>query len=375
MFALETTKDALLAPLQIVMGAVREKSVLPILANVLIEPAGDHTALVATDLEIEITAYMPEAIASGAAVTVPAKKLRDICRALPEGQAIKLKLDGGQLKIAAGRSRFSLHTLPAQDFPRLQPTGPAAAAAVASERVRLSLSQQELRRLLVRVQYAMSVKETWHYLNNLLLSLQNNRLVAVGTDGHRLALDAVTLPGDYQDIDVILPRKAVQTLIKLLGNSETSVDVELSKYHVAFVTVEFELRSKVVDGTFPDYRPVIPSNNDKSFVIERRRLGEALARVAILAGEKYHKVRFMLESGRLCLSCVNDMQEEAQEELEIKYENAPLEIVFNAQYLLDVLNNLDAETIKCSLSDVNTAMLITIPDETHFCYVVMPMRL
>lgn len=374
---LEARKNALLKPLQTIMGVVKHNKTTPILANVLIESAGDRTALVATDLELEITTWVPEATAYDTALTVSAKKLLDICRALPGDETLRLDLDGSRLKITAGKSRFSLQTLPARDFPRMQfdEVG-VEAGAVANKSIRLSLPQGQLRHLLARVQYAIAVQDIRHYLNGLLLSLQSDRLVAVATNGHRLALDAITLPNAYeQGVDVILPRRTVQTLIKLLDDSETPLDVQLAKNQVMFATSEFELRSKVVDGKFPDYERVIPSGYDKSFVIERQRFNQALARVAILTSEKYPGVRLVLEAGSLRLSCVNVEREEALEELEIDYQQAPLETGFNVQYLQDVLNNLDAKTVQCSFGDVSSPMLITVPGEEHFRYVVMPMRI
>ncbi len=369
MFVLETRKDILLKPLQAAVGVVERKHTLPILANILIEAVGDRTALVATDLELQITTWMAEASAAGTAFTVSARKLLDICRALPDGEAIKLELDGEQLKLRSGKSRFSLQTLPARDFPRMQ--------IAEGEGIRFSLPQGLLRHLLARVQYAMAVQDIRYYLNGMLISLQGDRLVVAATDGHRLALDATTLPKmhDEQGMDVILPRKTVQELIKLLDDSETPVDVQLSRSQVMFAQSGFELRSKVVDGKFPDYQRVIPSGYEKNVVIDRQRFNHSLARTAILTNEKYRGVRLALTHGSLRLACSNNEQEEAQEELDVEYGKDPLDISFNVQYLQDVLNNLDCEQVQCGFGDASSSMLITIPGEEHFRYVVMPMRI
>lgn len=368
MFVLETRKDTLLKPLQAAVGVVERRHTLPILANILIEAVDDRTALVATDLELQITTWMAEASAAGTAFTVSARKLLDICRALPEGESVKLELDAEQLKLRSGKSRFSLQTLPARDFPRMQ--------IAEGEGVRFSLPQGRLRHLLARVQYAMAVQDIRYYLNGMLISLQDDRLVVAATDGHRLALDATRLSQTHeQGMDVILPRKTVQELIKLLDDSETPVEVQLSRSQVVFAQSGFELRSKVVDGKFPDYQRVIPSGYEKVFLIERQRLNQALARTAILTNEKYRGVRLALTHGSLRLACNNNEQEEAQEELEVDYQKEPLDISFNVQYLQDVLNNLDSEKVQCSFGDASSSMLITIPAEEHFRYVVMPMRI
>ncbi|MGQ9862468.1 MAG: DNA polymerase III subunit beta, partial [Thiobacillaceae bacterium] len=275
--------------------------------------------------------------------------------------------EGASFSLPQGRLRHLLNPT-SPDSPRLSMTQGEGAS--------FSLPQGRLRHLLARVQYAMAVQDIRYYLNGMLISLQGDRLVVAATDGHRLALDATKLTDTHeQGVDVILPRKTVQELIKLLDDSETPVDVQLSRSQVMFAQSGFELRSKVVDGKFPDYQRVIPSGYEKSFVIERQRLNQALARTAILTNEKYRGVRLALTHGSLRLSCNNNEQEEAQEELEVDYQNEPLDISFNVQYLQDVLNNLDCEKVQCSFGDASSSMLITIPGEEHFRYVVMPMRI
>lgn len=368
MFVLETRKDTLLKPLQAAVTVVERKQTLPILSNVLIESADDCTALVATDLEVQITTWLKDTLVPGTAFTVTARKLLDICRSLPEGQAIRFELEGEQLKLKSGQSRFSLQTLPARDFPRLQ--------IAEGEGVRFTLAQSQLKHLLTRVQYAMAVQDIRYYLNGMLISLQGERLVVVATDGHRLALDAVDLPEPPpQNLEVILPRKTVLELVRLLGDGDAGVEIVLARNQVVFRQAEFELRSKVVDGKFPDYQRVIPNNYEKHLVIDRVKLNQALARTAILTNEKYRGVRLALTHGSLRLSCSNSEQEEAQEELEVDYQHEPMDISFNVQYLQDVLNNLGCEKVRCSFGDATSSMLLTIPGEEHFRYVVMPMRI
>ncbi|MEW5769209.1 MAG: DNA polymerase III subunit beta [Pseudomonadota bacterium] len=368
MLVLKSSKDALLKPLQTVAGVVERKHTLPILSNVLVEVVGGRAAFVATDLELQITTWAEEQGAADAAFTVSARKFLDISRSLPGVDPIALELAGEQLKVLAGRSRFSLQTLPARDFPKLQiPEGQGIA---------FSLPQGLVRGLLARVQYAMAVQDIRYYLNGMLLSVQGKRLTVAATDGHRLAVDAADLPEEVgQGVDVILPRKTVLELIKLLGDGEDPVHLQVNQSQVVFRRPDFELRSKVVDGKFPDWQRVIPVGHDKQFGIDRQRLSQSLSRAAILTNDKYRGVRLALTAGSLRIACSNNEQEEAQEELDIDYAGEPLDIGFNVQYMQDVLNNLSCEAVQCSFGDPTSSMLITVPGDENFRYVVMPMRI
>lgn len=368
MLVLNTQKDILLKPLQAVVGVVERKHTLPILSNVLIECTAGRAAFVATDLELQITAWLEGAGDADNAFTVSARKLLDIVRSLPDQNQALLDLNGEQLKIQSGKSRFSLHTLPARDFPKLQ--------IDASEGVSFSMPQGQLRGLLASAQYAMAVQDIRYYLNGMLFSLQGQKLVVVSTDGHRLAMDARDLESDTgKSQDIILPRKTVMELIKLLADSDDPIHIQIGGNQVVFRHSGFELRSKVVDGKFPDYQRVIPANNDKEFAIDRQRLYQALSRAAILTNEKYRGVRIALTTGSLRIACSNNEQEEAQEELEIDYAKEPLDIGFNIQYLQDVLSNVDSAQVTCVLGDASSSMLVTVPGQEHFRYVVMPMRI
>jgi DNA polymerase-3 subunit beta len=368
MLVLKTSKDALLKPLQAVAGVVERKHTLPILSNVLVEVVGGRAAFVATDLELQITTWAEEQGAGDAAFTVSARKFLDICRSLSGVEPIALDLTAEQLKVQAGRSRFSLQTLPARDFPKLQiPEG---------QGLDFSLPQGLVRKLLSRVQYAMAVQDIRYYLNGMLLSVQGNRLTVAATDGHRLAVDASDLPEEVsQGVDVILPRKTVLELIKLLGDEEEAVHVQVNQSQVVFRRPDFELRSKVVDGKFPDWQRVIPVGHDKTFAVERQRLSQSLNRAAILTNDKYRGVRLALTAGSLRIACSNNEQEEAQEELDIDYSGEPLDIGFNVQYLQDALNNLGGELVNCSFGDPSSSLLVTVPGDENFRYVVMPMRI
>jgi DNA polymerase-3 subunit beta len=368
MLVLKTRKDELLKPLQAVVGVVERKHTLPILSNVLIECRGEQVAFVATDLELQITTWLNAKVEADADFTVSARKLLDISRSLSDETPIALDFGKDQLKVQAGKSRFSLQTLPALDFPKLQTTQ--------SEGTSFSLGQGVLRHLLARVQYAMAVQDIRYYLNGMLFSLQGNRLTVAATDGHRLALDATSVEMENAvSTDVILPRKTAVELIKLLGEGDEPVTIQFAANQVIFKHSQFELRSKVVDGKFPDYQRVIPSGYEKSFAISRQRLLQALNRASILTNEKYRGVRLALSEGALRIACNNNEQEEAQEELEIEFPFEAMDIGFNVQYLQDVLNNLDAESVSCHFGDSNSSMLFTLPGEENFRYVVMPMRI
>jgi DNA polymerase-3 subunit beta len=361
-------RDILLAPLQAVSGIVERRHTLPILSNVLLEFADQRVSLTATDLEIQVAAHhAAELTGEHQATTTSARKLQDILRALPEGSQVGLELTDKRLQLRAGKSKFSLQTLPATDFPKLAPATAAAASA--------QLLQRELKRLLSLVQYAMAQQDIRYYLNGLLLSLGEESLNVVATDGHRLAL--ASLPGKFANtrIEVILPRKAVLELTKLLADDETPVSLEVRENQVSFAFGSIEFVTKVVDGKFPDYQRVIPSGYRKKFALDRIVLQQALQRAAILSNEKFRGVRWVLTENSLRIVSSNTEQEEAEEELEIQYADEALDVGFNVSYLLDVLSNVSAAQVECSLGDANSSMLITLAENPNFKYVVMPMRI
>lgn len=363
-------RDALLKPLQAVTGIVEKRHTLPILSNVLIERKQEKLMLVATDLEIQIsTGFAIEGKKSGedTKLTVSARKLQDILRALPEDAEAVLEAQNNRLQVRAGKSRFNLQTLPANDFPVLADPG--------NQQAKISMSQKQLRDLLLLVQYAMAQQDIRYYLNGLLLVLEGKHVRVVATDGHRLSYASGQQQQDQEKREVILPRKAVQELAKLLADSEDQVEVELYASQVVFRFANVELVTKVIDGKFPDYSRVIPTNYQKHISLDRAQLLQSLQRAAILSNEKFRGVRWVLTAGSLRISCTNNEQEEAQEELEIAYSGEPLDVGFNITYLLDVLNNVQDEKVECAFGDANSSMLITLPKNSEFRYVVMPMRI
>src|SRR5258706_4642224 len=365
----QAKRDDVLKPLQAVSGIVEKRHTLPILSNVLFERVGERLHLLATDLEIQVSTSFesPQKGADNYLVTVSARKLLDILRALPEQAEISLEAQNNRMQVRSGRSRFNLQTLPAEDFPKLAQT-PGAAA-------KITLTQKALKALLLLVQYAMAQQDIRYYLNGMLLMLEADVFKAVATDGHRLAYASMKLQQKTETQEVIMPRKAVQELIKLLNDNEEEVAIELTPSQIKFKLGDVELVTKVVDGKFPDYTRVIPTNYKKSFEIERSTLQQALQRVAILSNEKFRGVRWTLTEGQLRIACTNTEQEEAFEELEIVYNGEALDIGFNVSYLLDVLSNITSEKVTCSFGDANSSVLITIAEDSDFRYVVMPMRI
>jgi DNA polymerase-3 subunit beta len=365
---IKTKRDEILEPLSAVSGIIERRHTLPILSNVLLDSAGEVLSFLATDIEIQITARTAVAIDGEArALTVGARKLLDILRALPDGAEVTLQQQDKRLVVKAGRSRFTLQTLPAEDFPRLaKPSGQTA---------RFSLSQKALRRLLGLVQYSMAQQDIRYYLNGLLTVVEDGQLKLVATDGHRLAFASVKLGDQLPRQEVIVPRKTVLELTKLLADVDDEVSIELSATQASFTFGTVELVSKLIDGKFPDYTRVIPTQHKNRLQVGREPLRQALLRAAILSNEKFRGVRWVLADGALRIVSSNAEQEEAHEELEVKYAGDALDIGFNVNYLLDVLNNVSGADVECAFGDSSSSALISYATEKDFKYVVMPMRI
>jgi len=360
-------RDALLKPLQAVSGIVERRQTLPILANILLEQKDGRLFVTATDLEMQITAYSEFAGKQDQSITVAARKLQDLLRALPEDAVLNVDTAAGKMTVRAGRSRFNLQTLPAADYPRI---------GLAQEQLQtISLPQRDFSGLLKLAEFAMAQQDIRYYLNGMLLVIDKGSLQAVATDGHRLSYASLVVPGDYSRQEVILPRKTVLELGKLLEDSEAEVTIDVLANQVRFRFSNIELVSKVVDGKFPDYNRVIPSGHSKQLDLSRTELLQALQRAAILSNEKFRGVRLVLGSDQLKIICTNSEQEEAEEELEVGYKGEALDIGFNITYLLDVLHNLAADQVVLALGDANSSALITMRERNDYKYVVMPMRI
>ena len=364
---IKASRDAILRPLQTVAGIVEKRHTLPILANVLIRKTGEVVSFTGTDIEMQVQTRA--SIGSGsedAALTVSARKLMDILRALPESE-VTVTLNGAKLSVSAGKSRFALQTLPAADFPTL-----AVGTEVTSE---TTLPQKQLKYLLQMVHFAMAQQDIRFYLNGLLLVMGPHGIRSVATDGHRLAFCAHADEAASAPAEVIMPRKTVIELLRLLGDSDEPVLVQVINHQIRISFGEVEFVTKLVEGKFPDYQRVIPTGYSKAIAINREQFAGALSRASILTNEKFKGVRLSLAPSLLKIQSSNAEQEEATEELDVDYNDAPLEIGFNVSYLLDVLANLKVDVIKAEFGDSNSSALISLPGDETFKYVIMPMRI
>jgi DNA polymerase III subunit beta len=364
----KASRDALLKPLTTVSGIVERRHTLPILANLLLRKNGPTVSFLATDIEIQITTHGDFGIgADEAATTVSARKLLDILRALPESGEIALSHANKKLTVQSGKSRFSLATLDAAEFPTVgQPEAWGA---------QLTLSQKALKHLLSMVYFAMAQQDIRYYLNGLLFVTEGQMVKAVATDGHRIAFCQTQVDATLPKQEVIIPRKTILELMRLLEENDEPVQVSVAANQIKFNFSSIELISKLVEGKYPDYNRVIPQGYTKSFNINRALLQSALQRAAILTSDKFKSVRWAIESGALKINSNNTDQEEAFEELDIEWSYDGLDIGFNVSYLLDVLGNLKTSEVKIALSDANASALLSIPDNADFKYVVMPMRI
>ena len=368
MVLIKTHRDTLLAPLQSVSGIVERRHTLPILSNVLLEKKGDRLTLLATDIEIQITTTTQGAGGDGdGAVTVGARKLQEILRSLPDTTEVSLLLEDKRLQVRGGKSRFSLQTLPADDFPRM--------TISEGETKQFSISQKAFRQLLAKTQYAMAAQDVRYYLNGLLLLVEGTELRAVATDGHRLAFASVAIETELPRQEMILPRKTVLELNRLLVDTDDALNITLTSNQVRFAFGSVVLVSKLIDGKFPDYERVVPATLKNHMKVGRQTLMQAMQRAAILTNEKFRGVRVVLGDNSLKLIAANAEQEEAQEEIEVDYNGDIIDVGFNVGYLLDVLNNVHADEIQWSFNDANSSALITLPGNDRFKYVVMPMRI
>ncbi|HVJ34248.1 MAG TPA: DNA polymerase III subunit beta [Terriglobia bacterium] len=365
-------RTALLRSLAHVQSVVERRNTIPILSNVLVEAKGDRLSLTATDMDLAIVEQTSAHVATPGAATVPAHTMYDIVRKLPDGAEVQLELaaDGAQVALKAGRSRFTLATLPKEDFP---------ATAGGDLPHRFPLSAIDLRGLIDRTKFAISTEETRYYLNGIYLHAfstgKQKTLRAVATDGHRLARVEMPLPEGAENIPgVIVPRKMVNEIRKLIEEVEGMVEVSLSESRIRFAFNDTILTSKLIDGSFPDYQRVIPTGNDKVLEVDRRSFRDAVDRVSTISSEKSRAVKLSLKANAMTLSATSAENGTAVEELEVKYEGAPLEIGFNSKYLLDVADQIEGEGLQLVLADSVAPTLVRDLADAMALYVLMPMR-
>ena len=368
MIVLKATQEKVLSALQSVAGIVERRHTLPILANVMIRKTGSQIQLTTSDLEIQIrTSAVLDGDAGNFTTTVGARKLIDILRTMPSDQSVSLESSQNKLILKGGKSRFTLQSLPAEDFPLVQEAanfGPV-----------FSVPQKTLKALLSQVSFAMAVHDIRYYLNGILFVAEGKQLSLVATDGHRLAFSSATLDVEVPRQEVILPRKTVLEMQRLLSDKEGAIEMQFAGNQAKFSFEGMEFVTKLVEGKFPDYNRVIPKNHKNIITLGRTTLLASLQRTAILTSEKFKGVRLNIEPGTLRVASNNAEQEEAVDELDIDYAGDALEIGFNVTYLIDALTNMAQDMVKIELADSNSSALLTIPDDAAFKYVVMPMRI
>ena len=363
---LTAAREELLAPLQSVIGVVERRQTMPVLANVLLAARDNKLSVTGTDLEVELVATCAVSVQQPGDITVPGRKLLDIFRSLPEKVSVMLSTEGERVSVRAGRSRFTLSSLPASEFPLVEEI---------NAQQTLTMPQGEFRRLIDKTHFAMAQQDVRYYLNGLLLETDGRALRAVATDGHRLALCETELSGKARTSQqVIVPRKGVLELQRILG-TENNIELAVGTNHVRAQIGEIRFTSKLIDGRFPEYARVIPSNPPKTVEADRENLRQALQRTAILSNEKYRGIRLTARPDLLTLQAHNPEQEEAEDQVEVSYKGEEVEIGFNVNYLLDALSAIEGDKVQIGLTDSNSSCLIHAPGTMHTRYVVMPMRL
>ncbi|PZO63267.1 MAG: DNA polymerase III subunit beta [Pseudoxanthomonas suwonensis] len=359
-------REVLLKPLAQVVNVVERRQTLPVLANLLVQVQDGRLSLTGTDLEVEMVARVAVEDAQDGETTIPARKLFDIVRALPDGSKVVVSQAGEKITVQAGRSRFTLASLSANDFPSID-------EVEATERV--TVPEASLKELIDRTAFAMAQQDVRYYLNGLLFDLRDQALRCVATDGHRLALCEAALDGSGAKRQIIVPRKGVQELQRLLEGGERTLELELGRSHLRVKRDDVTFTSKLIDGKFPDYEAVIPIGADRIVSVDREVLRAALQRAAILSNEKYRGVRVEVSPGQLKISAHNPEQEEAQEDVEADTKVDDLAIGFNVNYLLDALTSLRDEHVVLQLRDANSSALVRGADNERSRHVVMPLRL
>ncbi|MEI8594315.1 DNA polymerase III subunit beta [Photobacterium sp. Hal280] len=360
-------REHLIKPLQQVNGALGGRPALPILGNLLLQVEAGKLSLTATDLEVELVANLAlDGDWEPGATTVPARKFLDICRGLPDSAQLKIELQGDRLLLRSGRSRYSLTTLPAGDFPNIEDW---------QSDVELHLAQGQLRQLIESTQFSMANQDVRYYLNGMLMETDGKQLRSVATDGHRMAVCTVNTETDMPGKQIILPRKGVMELMRLLDSPDAEVVLQIGQSNLRAVVNNFIFTSKLVDGRFPDYRRVLPQNSSKFLQASCEELRQAFSRAAILSNEKFRGVRVNLINNEMRITANNPEQEEAEEVLDVDFQGDELEIGFNVSYILDVLNTLKCDQVRISMTDATASTLIEDVADSDALYVVMPIRL
>lgn len=361
-------RSALLTGLSHVQSVVERRNTIPILSNVLLSAEGGTLTLVATDLDIEVSEQADAMVGAPGQVTAPAHMLYDIVRKLPDGAQVALTVNGDdRLDVDAGSAHFTLPLLPSGDFPKMSADG--------LEGNVFSLPASDLKRLIDKTRFAISTEETRYYLNGIYLHAKDGQLRAVATDGHRLALAEQILPNGADAMPgVIIPRKTVAEIRKLIDGTDADVQVAVSESKIRFATGSVVLTSKLIDGTFPDYERVIPRGNTKELVLDNRVFASAVDRVSTISAEKSRSVKLSLSDSNLQLTVNNPESGKAQEDMPVNYDSDPLEIGFNAKYLMDVAGQIEGQDATFKLDNAAAPALVTDADDENALFVLMPLR-
>jgi DNA polymerase-3 subunit beta len=363
---LSAARDVLLKPLQAVIGVVERRQTMPILSNVLLVARNGELSVTATDLEVELVARADVNVEAGGEITVSGRKLLDICKALPDGAEIHLAVSGEKMSVRSGRSKFSLTTLPAAEFPTVEDIKAGQT---------ITVSQQVLHTLIEKTHFSMAQQDVRYYLNGMLLETRGKHIKAVATDGHRLALCQAELSGaKLKEQQVIVPRKGVLELQRLLSG-DGDVAIELGENHVRVALGGIRFTAKLIDGRFPEYERVIPKASSNELRADKELFRSALQRTAILSNEKYRGIRLIIRDSGVVLQAHNPEQEEAEEEVEVSYSGDDIEIGFNVNYLLDAMGAVEGDEVTLSVVDSNSSCLVREPGNDDRKFVVMPMRL
>ena len=362
-------REVLLAPLIMTNHIVARQQTLPILNNILFSLKNSRLKITVTDLEIELTTEIFVDTEHDITFTLPARKLTDICKALPNDVEIDLEIKENQIILRSGQGRYTMTTLPADDYPRIVPD---------TVENTLTISQTILHYFINKTAFAMAQQDVRYYLNGLLLDIQSNKIVAVATDGHRLSIAEATIEHNIVDqMQIILPRKAIIELSRLLGKEEETIQINFSHHYFRIISGNKNFVTKLIDGKFPDYENIMPAKNEStaSLKIDKELLQQVLIRTSVLSNEKFCSTRFQIEKNNLYIKVNNSDNYEAEENLIVDYIGKPLEIGFNATYILDILKVIESKDIEILLTSSDTSVLIKSTDRADYCYIVMPMRL
>lgn len=367
---LRINRDDILTPLQAIAGVVERKQTKPVLSNVLLVVSQDKVTITGTNEEVELVCRLDNCqVLSEGSITIPARKLSDICRSLSSSSELELSLEGEKVNLVSGKSKFSLTTLPADQFPNIDE---------GKQEVSVSVSQKDFKGMLEATSFAMAQQDVRYYLNGMLLELGDQALKTVATDGHRLAMASLSTEAEArfeENKKVIVPRKGVLELTRLLSDIEEDIVVAIGQSHIFTEIGNFRFTSKLIDGKFPDYTRVIPQGGDKIVIADREMLKEVFSRASILSNENIRGIQLHLTNNLVQVYANNPEQEQAEDSLDVIYEGDDLQIGFNVNYLIDVMNVISDDSVKLTLSNPNASVLIESADTTNRLYVVMPMRL